>query len=569
MHFNIINPEAIDLYLERRCPRLTALLRQCLGRALRRERKGLNRLNAFPDNSPVWLTPERFAEGDGYYWFDGHDEDVQQKVQAVEGWLQEALSQAAPWLSDLDEGGRVRRLCNRGTFAQVLALVRKDGERAGQQSQRSCAGGKGTEVALELPDGKIWVRLLSAAAVRSEGLRLRHCLNKMTAQAWDKGGVRCGYYSLRDATQNLSFVTARVWQCYVAEVRGVKNAEPDGYWEAVAALQELIGAQWRQAQYELWRQGKDVHHFTPAPPSHPAEESQLALVLPDGLTWRRIVARGQEVSRALGHFTSSSHQIGRMHLFKLVEPAEQRGLVLAGAIEGRIREVRTYYGSSPCLRWGAVDALERHLDTTWVAERGFARHTLCRDWRQLWDDRCEQHSGDIKLWHQNELLRMPHTMHITGTLNLARHQGLEALPDLLRVGCNLNVQDCANLRVMPRWLRVGGSMDLSNCPMVRRLPRDTTVGGHLSLMGCSSLERLPSGLRVGGRLYLAGSGIQHIPQSVSVGAGICFQQTTYPTGTVYWTAKDANRYLRSLRRSTEQQILTPPPTPGFVWEVLR
>ena len=37
IHFNIINPEAIDLSLKRSCPCLAALLKQCLCRALRRD----------------------------------------------------------------------------------------------------------------------------------------------------------------------------------------------------------------------------------------------------------------------------------------------------------------------------------------------------------------------------------------------------------------------------------------------------------------------------------------------------------------------------------------------------
>jgi hypothetical protein len=62
--FNVINPEAIGLCLDRVTPELGRLLHRCLFRALLREEMACARIRILPRaaDRPPWLTPERFAQ---------------------------------------------------------------------------------------------------------------------------------------------------------------------------------------------------------------------------------------------------------------------------------------------------------------------------------------------------------------------------------------------------------------------------------------------------------------------------------------------------------------------------
>lgn len=237
MHFNIINPEIIDVFLKRDCPELSALLVLTLRRALKAERSCLRRLDAYPPDAPSWLTPERFAQGEAFYRWVGPNADIMRRIVIVEKWLALALADDAAWLHAFDPAGRLRKLLNIGTLEHAFRLASK--EIAARRRSNDGAAVAGTALVQVNANGTRWVRLLSRAALRREGFLMRHCLGNDTFAEIQKHGI-ASFYSLRDATGAHPRVTVSAIAGRIHEAHAFANREPRGYRQELKALSRAL-----------------------------------------------------------------------------------------------------------------------------------------------------------------------------------------------------------------------------------------------------------------------------------------------------------------------------------------
>ncbi len=200
---NVINPEAIDEYLESFFPdkpREAKLLQLALKNALQKEPSCLLELKALPRNAPDWLKA-KWPNGGPYYefWQTRHNK-VETDVAHVADWIAASVKDNDPWLSRVDAQGRPLKLLKIGSLGQAVKEADKAMDIKNQQMRDSVIAAGGTKTAdkgIDLGNGFRMVRLTNADELKAEGVCMSHCVGQ---GAYDDG-VESGkteIYSLRD-----------------------------------------------------------------------------------------------------------------------------------------------------------------------------------------------------------------------------------------------------------------------------------------------------------------------------------------------------------------------------------
>lgn len=163
-------------------------------------------------------------------------------------WIITAVSDEHPWLASVGPDGYPKKLMKCGTLARLVHEATK-GLR--ERNLRDIVLGPEDEhFILDLGAGHILVQLLSRAALRKEGLRMRHCIGQ---GGYDELLVDpdAGFFSVRDENGKPR-ATLEIRDGYIRQFRGPANAEPlDAVKDLAAAAIDTFGWQdWRDRPRE-------------------------------------------------------------------------------------------------------------------------------------------------------------------------------------------------------------------------------------------------------------------------------------------------------------------------------
>lgn len=232
---NVLNVPEITAMLKRQHRLLCMLLLQALLRALQEERSALRVVTECPAN----FSPEKFAANGPYYVFESN-EKTRSGVCVVEKWLRKAIGRREAWIYER-ESGRVKLLAGRTDLGEIVAfaqaeLARYEALDAHAASAKSAKEASvGVEPVLHFPDGKTWVRLVSATAFRREGKLMRHCIGRGDYYRRSVEGHAL-YLSLRDE-MGLPRVTIEIIDGALVQAQAASNMYPwDDWYAELAAI---------------------------------------------------------------------------------------------------------------------------------------------------------------------------------------------------------------------------------------------------------------------------------------------------------------------------------------------
>lgn len=155
-------------------------------------------------------------------------------------WLVVAQSDGHPWLANVDAQGYPKKIMKCGSLERLVHEATK-GLR--QRNLREILLGPEDEhFAIDLGAGHTLVRLTSRAALRAEGLRMRHCIGK---DGYDEllDDPAVGFFSVRDEDGKPK-ATLEIRDTFVRQFRGPANSEPaDAVKDLIAGAAHAFG--WR------------------------------------------------------------------------------------------------------------------------------------------------------------------------------------------------------------------------------------------------------------------------------------------------------------------------------------
>ncbi len=244
--FNVINPEEVGYFLIQQAERndqLARLLLTTLRRALLREPKAMEKVLAYPENPPAWLTKAKFQTDGPFHWFSQkkflNNPGLERDLSHVVDWLKAALNNGEPWIHEKDGQGRIKALANVGTLAHARNLADKAMRRAREKRLREAGAAlflplredPSLRIVETLPNGFSWVQLLTPEALDREGLMMGHCVGDGAYDEEVLAGETC-VYSLR-GPNGRSHATLEVWTGdsentgrFLEQCRGKGDAPP-------------------------------------------------------------------------------------------------------------------------------------------------------------------------------------------------------------------------------------------------------------------------------------------------------------------------------------------------------
>lgn len=239
---NFIDPLEIPRFLDdvvrdsQNAEELSRLLKVTLGRALSKEKQWVVPVDEMPEDAPEWL---REKWGRAAFCRFLPDQELRAKVEHVRDWLLSCSMRNAPWLRNVDERGRPRKLLKIGSLEQAIKEADKDLHRQRQQNKDNVdidaafedeiAPG-GIAVVKVFDDGYRMVRILNKVSAMRESYMMRHCIGDGAYDSYlkeDPSKSAMEFYSLRDP-KNQPHVTMQVCRekRLLRQFSGKKNAWP-------------------------------------------------------------------------------------------------------------------------------------------------------------------------------------------------------------------------------------------------------------------------------------------------------------------------------------------------------
>lgn len=241
---NVVNVSEIKAMLFRRHRLLCMLMLQALLRAFQEERSALRLLTEYPHPPLPRLSAEKFAAKGPFYVFQ-RNRKIDVAMLVVEQWLRQAIRRGETWIQD-ENSGRVKVLAGRNDLDDIVAFARAELARYAALDARKVSSNiakeasVGVEPVLHFPDGKAWVRLVSATAFRREGKLMEHCIGRGDYYRSSAQGV-AAYLSLRDAA-GIPRVTIEVVDKAVVQAQAIGNTYAwDDWYAELAAIMYVMG----------------------------------------------------------------------------------------------------------------------------------------------------------------------------------------------------------------------------------------------------------------------------------------------------------------------------------------
>ena len=147
-----------------------------------------------------------------------------ERLRHIADWLRAALANDEPWLQNVDEDGRPKKLLKFGSIDAIAREADKAMLKAAQKL-RSVTLVEGDEELVEmLADGYYVVRLLTPAALDRESAQMQHCIGN---GGYDQklNDDFCTYLSLRDP-QGKAHATLEIEEGTIIQLQGKQNKPP-------------------------------------------------------------------------------------------------------------------------------------------------------------------------------------------------------------------------------------------------------------------------------------------------------------------------------------------------------
>lgn len=178
-------------------------------------------------------------------------------------WLRSSVLEDAPWLHNVDELGRPKKLMKFGTLDDILREVDKAMARRNAQQAKALSVADERHIA-DLADGYKVVRLMTPAALDLESRRMHHCVGH---GSYDRGVLdgSTEIYSLRKPN-GMPVVTIEIAldrdddDAIIEQVEGAHNSGLDP--EHIAILKPFVVARkWvgYDTVYSYWPRALDVY----------------------------------------------------------------------------------------------------------------------------------------------------------------------------------------------------------------------------------------------------------------------------------------------------------------------
>ncbi len=155
----------------------------------------------------------------------------------VVDWLRAAIRNNEPWLKNVDDQGRPKKLMKFSSLDQIVAeadkAMRLAAEREYQKAMSVPMSTEDEEVVDRLEDGYYVVRMLTPAALDRESAQMQHCIGQGAYDDRVKLTDKYAYHSLRDrfgkphvtieAYLNRSLGSIET----ISQIQGKQNRRPD------------------------------------------------------------------------------------------------------------------------------------------------------------------------------------------------------------------------------------------------------------------------------------------------------------------------------------------------------
>jgi hypothetical protein len=464
----------IDRYLDENAPdpHVSALLKLCLGRVLKRF-------------DGVWA--EAFSRDD---------------FRHISDWLSAAIIEKSPWLSRLDDLGRPKKLMKFSTVKGILAeadkamlvfaqkhgdLKLKDGDEA---------------VWLDLENGYVLVQLLTPAALDRESSVMQHCIGGGGYDRYLESGERT-LLSLRDAYGKPHATIEAKSDGSIVQLQGKQNGLPARrYVEAMrmaflrsdfnpSDIMDRLG-------FVLSSSGDMLDKFNLPSGAEIVGDLTYRLQngdfrLPDGLT-----------------VLNSLHLHGYPHLNLPSGLTVKGGFVLARSKVERLPRDLVVLGDIEIT--GDAFSLPHGLHA-----KGDVK-LMCGSFSSFPNDVVVEGSLTIigsTFPYVPASLKVSGNVVIDGCTITGVEAGFSAPLDLTLSNCKIGS--------LPEGLHVGGTLDLS-LSSVTDVPASATVDGSVR-MHCAQITEIPRGWRIGKDIEAGSSRLASLPGRASVTGGLYLDDT--------------------------------------------
>lgn len=444
----------------------------------------------------LWQCVGRIAlkQTDGPVRFVGQLD--RQELRHIADWLMAAIKDEAPWLSRLDDQGRVKKLLKFGTIAAITAEADKAMIRKSLGMRRELSEGAET-VFMELENGYRLVRLHTPEALDSESAEMQHCIGQ---GAYDNGLRDPDRYflSLRDGAGK-AHVTIDIEHGRMEQMSGKQNAMPQmKYIEALKPF--FYDTKFSLGTYENGDENiiidakGDAHSVA----SLPAEfEARGSISLGRGHVWGHKLPKVIKSPSEVGIYVEEQEEAPIR-----IEAGSK--ITLHGAGFTTCPEIvpngPLALELSECVfdRLGSGLVLT-NLDVFCVPLAELPEDLVCTESITLdnvaikslpagmWTDigGVATFSGSLSV-EDSPLSDLGGLQHVVGDLALF-NLPLEAIPEDLRVDGSLNISGTKVSRI-PSTIKIGGGLKASRCTLDFEAD-DFSVGGYLTVE--QSTVRLP------------------------------------------------------------------------------
>ncbi len=402
-------------------------------------------------------------------------------VRHVADWFKSAVIENAPWLKNVDQRGRIKKLMKFGTLEQIFAEADKVMIRKSRGLGRRPLGDGHEEVVATLEDGYSIVRLLTPEALDAESHEMQHCVGHGAYDECLEGGSKTMLLSLRDRNGR-AHATAEITDGQIIQVQGKQNTSP--------AHKYLVLL---------------VRYF--------AKEKFNFGDFCDGVDgW---VADIHGVVHSCDQLPRCLHVPGDLHLHGALAPAEieAKGNVYIAVLDGETppRSIKA----------------------------GGDIHLYGRGFRELPEI---QTAGELRLEHTS-VSCLPNGLRVKGLR--VEGTPLKRLPDDISIYGDIALHMTKVTSLPPGlWHRDGGvarsvgTVDLTGSPVcslgglndvngslllgstaISKLPERLDVANHLDI-SMTSIRDIPIGLKVGGNLTIMNADVRFRQEELAVGGGI-------------------------------------------------
>lgn len=342
-------------------------------------------------------------------------------------------------------------------------------------------------------------------------------LPRVTREEFHAKGPFFRFVPSEDALATISVVGAWAREAVQRRERWIREVDGDGRIVRLLSLKRVHDVL-ALALDELKRY-EDLDRNRAACAQERAQVAEV-LALPDGRCWVQLLtlAAFQKEAADMRHCIADepyyrNHVLGYAQYFSLRD-GRGRARVTIEVRQGLLMQAKSAANGDPWVKWRReIEALIAHMgwrlapqaDTT-----GFVRpRSMLQGFRIV--------AGDLDLSAGPQPAPLATRLQVCGSLIAQSKDWLTSLPDTLWVEGDCLVEQCRNLIGAPRLLLVHGRASFAGTAGLRGAFERILVWGDLDLSHCTSLSELPDKIHVGGTLDITGSGLRHLPASLSVG----------------------------------------------------